>query len=387
MAETAGAGSSSAGGIQVDCQGRQDALAVGRHLVDCLAGTPLADALQLDFDDRHHRVIATLPATARDALAPVHDTLGLAARLGLPAPQGGPRCRASDHALDLEITAALLLGPAMQCFPSPAELASAVRIRAHAARAAWLTCLEFDPRAVQRPVDCWVYDEDRGFVVRQGVSLTEALRKATQPGVSGTRYAFSCYRASEYVLLLGLAEELQVCNPPLYQALDALWHRRAIASGEFHGVFLSESGSSAEPLPPRWYVPGDRIWFRNPDPVSADASGYEGSWVIYLGHGLFSNFWQHDRPFDFDGKCLEIYHWRDAVFQDAAGETRIDEARVAEHVAATQRNPAERARVLARMQRYRDVRGVYAQGGCIDSTREQLRWVCPGTATLALPAS
>ena len=38
------------------------------------------------------------------------------------------------------------------------------------------------------------------------------------------------------------------------------------------------------------------------------------------------------------------------------------------------------------MERYRESRGVYtAAGGCIDTTREFARWVCPGTADLVLP--
>ena len=217
------------------------------------------------------------------------------------------------------------------------------------------------------------------------MSLTDALRRATQPEVSGGRYAFSCYRATEYVLLLGLAEELQQANPPLYATLEALWQRRAIVSAEFHEVFLRETGSLDQPLPPRYYVPGDRVWFRNPDEASADAAGFEGSWVIYLGGGQFGNFWQKDQPFDFETKCLEVYHWRDGLWHNAEGEARMDEALVAAAVARTRGDPPEMGRILARMQRFRDPRGVYAQGGCVDRTREQLRWVCPGTADLQLP--
>jgi hypothetical protein len=45
----------------------------------------------------------------------------------------------------------------------------------------------------------------------------------------------------------------------------------------------------------------------------------------------------------------------------------------------------EREQILQRMLRYRDGRGIYAEGGCIDATREHLRWVCPETAQVQLP--
>lgn len=368
------------GGIAVQDAGAGALADVRQVLADALQGHTLA--AQLDLRATADGVQARWPLGVQQTLAPAHDTLHLRERLGLPAARHGHE--AGDTP---ETAAALLLGPQWQNFPSAAELASALRIRANVARAAARTMLDFDTEAVERPWTFWHHDDEHGFHIRDGVSLIDALRHATQPEVSGGRYAFSCYRATEYVLLLGLAEELQQANPPLYAALQALWQRRAIVSAEFHEVFLRETGSPEAPLPPRYYVPGDRVWFRNPDEASADAAGFEGSWVIYLGGGRFCNFWQKDQPFDFEAKCLEVYHWRDGLWHDTEGEAQIDEARVAEVVARTRQNPAEMQRILARMQRYRDLRGVYAEGGCIDSTREQLRWVCPGTADLQMPAN
>ena len=88
-------------------------------------------------------------------------------------------------------------------------------------------------------------------------------------------------------------------------------------SGRFHDTFLHEYGSLAEPLPQRFYVPGDRLWFRNPDSASSDVEGYEGSWVFYLGGGLFNNFWERDQPFTLTSKCVEIHHWQHALRADA----------------------------------------------------------------------
>ncbi len=55
-------------------------------------------------------------------------------------------------------------------------------------------------------------------------------------------------------------------------------------------------------------------------------TGYEGSFVFYLGNGLFSNFWKKDQPFTLTSKCIEIYHWRDALVRDSDGDFQIDEA-------------------------------------------------------------
>jgi hypothetical protein len=311
--------------------------------------------------------------------APGHDTLALARKLQL-----APAHRPAD--LVREIVLALLLSPVPAEFPSIDELISAVHIRRNIVQAARKTTLSFHTSQAERPADCWTYKEDCGFVILPGVSLTAALAKATQPEVSGTLYAFSCYRATEYVMLLGIAEELAHCHPALLHQLETQWARRPIMSGEFHEVFLREQGTMEAPLPPHYFVPGDRVWFRNPDEASAEASGYEGSWVIYLGEGLFTNFWKQDQPYTLADKCLEIFHWRHATYLDADGDARMDEAKVETLVAATLLDAEETGRIQARMQRYREARGVWVDGGCLDTTREFARWVHPGTTDMVLPA-
>lgn len=311
--------------------------------------------------------------------APCLDTLKVASILQL-------NTVGSVQDLTREIVVCMLMCPVAYEFPSVDELLSAVRIRINTVQAARKTTLAFHTVEVNRPIDCWRYDEDRGFVILPGAPLIHALVKATQPEVSGDLYSFSCYRASEYLILLGIALELEHCNPALYAQLQTLWSEHPIKSGMFHDVFLREQGSMAQPLPPRFFVPGDRTWFRNPDEASADASGFEGSWVMYLGNGLFNNFWKRDQPYTLVDKCLEIYHWRHGLFKDAQGEERIDEAKVEQLVQASKADAAEVSRIAATMQRYREPRGVYtAAGGCMDTTREFARWVCPGTADLVLP--
>ncbi len=312
------------------------------------------------------------------AWLPDHDTTGLADRLKLDT-------TASTDDLEREILIAMLASPVAFPFPGFDELVAHVHIRRNIVQAGRKTALAFHTTEVDRPEDCWSYSEDDGFTVRPGHALIPALQKATQPDASGRLYSFSCYRATEYVILLAIAEELQQCNPQLLAALQQRWERSAIMSGKFHDVFLREYGTMEDPLPPRYYVPGDRLWFRNPDEHSSDVSGYEGSWVFYLGGGLFTNFWKREKPFTLTAKCVEIYHWRDATYTDAHGHLRIDEDIVEAGVKASLADPQETARILSLMMRMRDPKGVYVAGGCIDTSRECPRWVCTGTADMVLP--
>lgn len=307
-----------------------------------------------------------------------HDTLGVGPALGLDS------LHRDDH-LAMEIVLALAMSPIVFPFPSLKEYQASVKMRANIARAANQAELAFDTEGAERPPQYWQYHESTGFILLPGRDLVEALTHTTQPEVSGKLYSFSCYRATEYVILLGLTQTLKEVNPDLQEQIQARWHRQAIMSGEFHDVFLREYGSMSQPLPASYYVPGDRLWFRNPDSHSSDVEGFEGSWVFYLGGGYFNNFWKHRQPFTFLNKCIEIYHWRHGVYRDEQGVLRMNEDIVDEKVLETLSNPAEKARVLERMMRMRDPQGVYAEGGCIDSTRESVRWICPETSDITIP--
>lgn len=284
-----------------------------------------------------------------------------------------------------EILLAMLAAPQPLEFSSVSALLSNVRVRQNIVAAACTTQLAFHTSIANRPEDCWTYDPDVGFKVLPDQPLIAALQKATQPDSFGARYAFSCYRATEYVILLAIAQEADRINSQFYGELQRLWQTQPFKSAKFHDVFLHEHGSTTQPLPSKYYVPGDRVWFRNPDEKSSDVSGYEGSWVFYLGGGMFSNFWKRNRPFTLTTKCIEIYHWRDAVFMDDDGEPRIDESVVESHMEETLQQPDEITRVMSRMNRLRDPGGVYGEGGCIDASREFPKSICPGVGQIVLP--
>jgi hypothetical protein len=287
--------------------------------------------------------------------------------------------------LTQEILYSLLISPHLFKFKDLEALASAVRVRENIVKAARKTALAFRTEAAERPVEYWRYVEEAGFILQPGTCLINALISATQPEATGKLYDFSCYRATEYVILLGLAQEAQRHRPDLLKALQQLNEVHAIRSGQFHDVFLSEYGSLETPLPARYFVPGDRLWFRNPDEASSDVTGYEGSWVIYMGGGLFSNFWKRDQPYTLETKCVEIYHWRDGLRINSEGDAWIDESIVEACVQSTLADPKKLGHVLQLMMRMRDGKGIYATGGCLDASRERPQQVSTGDCELNLP--
>jgi hypothetical protein len=63
----------------------------------------------------------------------------------------------------------------------------------------------------------------------------------------------------------------------------------------------------------------------------------------------------------------------------------MDESVVEAQVTQTLANPKAKAQILERMLRMRDAKGVYAEGGCIDTTREYPKGVSRSHCELVLP--
>ena len=317
------------------------------------------------------------PNSRLKEVTPNHDTTKISSRLGLKIDE-------SDRDLMLEILLAAVTSPIAFVFPSVEEFFAAARMRFNIVKAARRTELSFDPNGLERPQDCWTFSYSTGFVLKPGACLIASLQKALFPDVSGRRYTFSCQRASEYLILLALAQELDFSNPPLLKEIQSQWTQKALVADNFLHSFLFERGSATRPFPVRCLIPGGRLWFKNPDDFSSDVQGYEGSWVCYLGDGKFVNFWDKTTPYTLETKCVEIYHWRHAVYRDRDGHLAINEDIVQRKMQETLANPNQLRAVLETMMKYRDPAGVYADGGCIDLTRDSLRWVLPETSRIEL---
>ena len=209
----------------------------------------------------------TLKPDRVDAWMPGLNTFGLQQRRGM---QG--TLHQSD--LEREIWLTLLASPLACAFPSAEELISAVRMRVFIVQAARKTALSFHTSEAERPVHCWTYQEKTGFTVRPGSALIEALMAATQPDTNGVTYAFSCYRATEYVMLLAMAQEAQLSNPVLLASLQQQWETKAIMSSPFPAVFFGETGSMAAPFRFSSYWPRAPVWFLNPWTVPPTGAGF-----------------------------------------------------------------------------------------------------------------
>lgn len=363
-------------GILVDAGRGSRSRQAREAIVALVASLQLDDVVRIVAADDGAVALSVEPAFFARHLAG-HDTTRLSSMLGLdPA-------RIED--LRREALIAMACCPQPFVYPDADELASAIRARAEIADCGRRTSLAFDTEEAERPADYWTYDEARGFTLLPGAPLIEAIELATQPEKSGRLYSFSCSRATEHVVLLGIARELRHGDPALLAQLQRQWETRAIRGYEFSEVILREHGSPESPLPIPYFVPGDRVWFRNTDPPSSDIAGYEGSWVVYTGSGEFSNFWKPNQPYTLQSKCVEIYHWRHATWRDSTGQWRLDESVVDERVERTLAQPDEVARILPLMLRTYEAPDVHAPGGCIDPTLEHPQLLRAGTSTIRLP--
>ncbi len=353
-----------ANGILDDIVGRLEFLGVG-------------EALEMQVARESGQTRVRLSASFAEWLMPGASTLELAKKLSLD-PEHNPRD------LEAEILLAMLGAPAPFRFTSVEELGAALRIRARTVTAAGKTLLDFKTNDAERPREYWTYHEGRGFLLRPDRDLIEALEQATQPSPSGHRYSFSCWRATEYVFMLAVALELRAAHPELLVALTKQARLRALRGGDFDRAFLMCHGSTNRPLPREFFVPGDRIWFRNPDRESSAIPGYEGSYTFYLGAGRFADFWKPSHAELLTTKCLTMFYWRLAIYRDGGGVAHIDEVRVAGLVARTLANPAEVGRILRVMLRIQDAPERFG-GGCLDPTRDHVRQTCRGSSDLTFP--
>lgn len=341
-----------------------DSIIIRRQTQRCLRLLGIDDLL--DYEVHIANDASWLHLSANDrlkALCPNFDTAPIQAFLSGRQPD-------RESQIIAEIILAMALSPQTISFKTTREFKSALRMRRNAVDVASRTELSFDTSSITRPQAYWVYTKENGFLLRQGVSLAEGLERALCPDVSGYTYAFSCQRASEYLMLYAVVRELAKVNKAGLHAVEEQWRKRALTGDDFLFRFLEERGSRESPMPMRYYIPGDRIWFKNPDDHSSDIEGYEGSWVIYLGGGKFCNLWDRHRPYSLEEKCLEIFYWSKSTVVNGNGMLFMNEHLVTQCVQTALRDSSVAGPILDKMMVYRDPTGVYADGGCIDLSRD-----------------
>ena len=350
--------------------GRVDSERRLRQTQRCLRSLGIDDLVECSLstggNERHLHVRASHRLLA---LCPDFDTANITTFLRTHQPN-------RDRALISEIILAMALSPDVVYFGSEQELKSNLRMRCTVVQVASRTELNFDTSSITRPQAYWIYTKENGFLLRQGVSLADGLERALCPDVSGFTYAFSCQRASEYLILYAVVCELQKVNKTGLNDVEQQWRKRALTGDDFLFRFLGERGTYENPMPMRYYIPGDRIWFKNPDDYSSDIEGYEGSWVIYLGSGRFCNLWDRHRPYTLEEKCLEIFYWSKSTAVNDSGVLFMNEDLVKEQVNKALNDPALSRSILEKMMVYRDPTGVYADGGCIDLSRDSFSALC-----------
>lgn len=73
------------------------------------------------------------------------------------------------------------------------------------------------------------------------------------------------------------------------------------------------------------FIPGDWVYIRNTDTNTQNKIGYEGSNSIYLGSGLFSDYYNdHEGGYPYDRKLDEVYQWRNGVFSRTRDQDKIE---------------------------------------------------------------
>lgn len=145
-------------------------------------------------------------------------------------------------------------------------------------------------------------------------------------------YAIGCYTATKLVMAQGILDYYARIAPDVAQvrALEArlmqdnapLRNVEPGAMWDFEPDYdPQDTGRPGKLLQiqygvaPRNFVPGDWAYFYNTDPITYQKTGYEGSNAIYIGRGLFDDYYKdHNYRYTYREKMHEVYQWRHGVF-------------------------------------------------------------------------
>ena len=265
-----------------------------------------------------------------------------------------------DYNLTVEILLCLLNTPVIFTFDSFDEFIDMIDIRKIIVKYGYLTHVNFDTGKETKVNVEYFQANDEDIILLENKSLLEGIKKSIIP--KDKLYNYSCSRITEFLLLLGLLEVNS--NNPICQQIESIWRRKAIKSDLFRYTFLYEYGTKENPIPMKYYIPGDRIWFRNPDDKSSYIMGYEGTWVVYLNDGLFCDFWKDggdvSHQHTLEDIIITIYNWRHSIINSSIDESSIDDKFVQQLNKNINNNPDIKNNIIKSMYKY----------GCMDKTRE-----------------
>jgi hypothetical protein len=169
----------------------------------------------------------------------------------------------------------------------------------------------------------------RNGTPRRDVPLHRAVRDAFD---SPDKYRIGCYAATKLIVMQGLLDYYARVRPDPARLRDIearLWSDgEPLAAVEPAAMWSFEPGFDARGanrpgkivglqygVASRNFVPGDWAYFLNTDPVSYGKTGYEGSNVIYLGRGRFSDAYnENHHAYTWREKLDEVYQWKNGVF-------------------------------------------------------------------------
>lgn len=184
----------------------------------------------------------------------------------------------------------------------------------------------------------------------KGVSIHEAL---TDMVINSGDYSIGCYTAAKAVLSAAVLDYYKRVKGNEAQAAQV--EAALMADGEplvniepglawsfekdFDPADKAIKGKIIElhhDVAPKNFVPGDWIYLLNPDPVSYEKTGYEGSNAIYLGLNRFSDYYNdHQHSFNFQQKTHEVYQWRHGVFSRTRDSHKVEHLTQAQYDALT----------------------------------------------------
>lgn len=148
------------------------------------------------------------------------------------------------------------------------------------------------------------------------------------------RYSIGCYSAAKATYAFAIPDFYHQQKDQRLR--DRILRRLAHGASPFSGIepeamwsFEEDFDTSKRDRPgkllklahkvaPKNFVPGDWVYIYNNDAGSHSKVGYEGSNSIYLGRGLFVDFYNDAaHKYTFEQKLAEVFQWRHGVFSQS----------------------------------------------------------------------